>query len=406
MQHYASVGMKDQVAFLTSPIRAHSTAPSSVADWELAHYLPKNLYEPILLAGGQVNPANHWAKYVFDTVSQYKTWIKVWEIWNEPDWVSSWQVTQTWSASPPLAKDLPRFNGSIYEYVRLLRVSSVAAKLADPEAKIATGGLGYPSFLGAILRYTDNPADGSATSDFPGKGGDYFDVLSFHHYPIYTPGNSDAGVVGYLDHKAKMSAELSKAGKQVVGYETTESGAPHVGISNTPSGAEYARNYLMKVMTSAHAAGVHGIDWFVLSDGAKPGASTDPYDFMGLYLDIASLTSPTQAQKTDTGVAYATLKALIGGATFDAGATTALALPSGVGGAAFKTSAGKAAFVLWAKASGTDENATASYGLTTSQPLTVHAWDFSKTGKSNELAPTGGKVAVDLQGSPTVLVAK
>ena len=37
MEHYASVGMKDQVAFLTSPIREHSTAPSTAADWELAH---------------------------------------------------------------------------------------------------------------------------------------------------------------------------------------------------------------------------------------------------------------------------------------------------------------------------------------------------------------------------------
>jgi len=406
MQHYASVGMKDQVAFLTSPIRAHSTAPASAADWELVHYLPKNLYEPITLASGQVNPNNYWAKYVFDTVSQYKTWIKVWEIWNEPDWVSDYKVTSTWSTSPPLAKDLPRFNGSIYEYVRLLRVSSVAAKLADPDAKIATGGLGYPAFLGALLRYTDNPQDGSVDGEYPEKGGAYFDVLSTHYYPNFTPGSSDAGVQGFLDQHAKMQAELDQAKKSVVGFEVTESGASHVVVSGTPSGSEYARSYLVKVMASAQRAGVHGIDWFVLSDAALPGASTDAFAFMGLYEDLAAISAPAQAKRTETGVAYATLKKLLAGAKFDAQADAALALPADVGGVALSTASGKPGLVLWAKAQGTSESASASYSLVTSASWLSHAWDHALTGASEEHAPTSGEITLALTSSPLILVQK
>ena len=53
----------------------------------------------------------------------------------------------------------------LFEYIRLLRVTRAAARLADPGARIAVGGLGYPSFLSALLRYTDNPDDGSVSAD-------------------------------------------------------------------------------------------------------------------------------------------------------------------------------------------------------------------------------------------------
>ncbi len=35
MEHYVSLGLDGQVAFLTSPTREHSSAPESAADWEL-----------------------------------------------------------------------------------------------------------------------------------------------------------------------------------------------------------------------------------------------------------------------------------------------------------------------------------------------------------------------------------
>ncbi len=403
MQAYASLGLANHVAFLTSPIRDHSTAPSSVADWELVHYKPANLYEPVTLPNGAINPDNYWGAYVHATVATYKTWVKVWEVWNEPDWVDTWSHTQTWDTEPPTAEQLPRFRGSIYEYVRMLRVSREAALLADPEAKIATGGLGYDTFLAAILRYTDNPVDGSVTPEYPKKGGDYFDVVSFHHYPLYTPGNSDAAADGYLAHHERMAKRLADGGVTGKTFVTTESGAPHVQLPEAPSGEAYARNYLVKAMTLAHAAGVNGIDWYVLSDYAEPGSTNDAYGWMGLFEDIAQLESPDEAVPTPTGIAYATLGKLLAGARHDPAATVALALPAPVRGAAFRSPAGKALYVLWAKATGAGEEASATYDLVATGPHRLHAWDHFATDKSETLTPVSGLLSLSLSGSPVVV---
>lgn len=400
MEHYASLGLDGQVAFLTSPTREHSSAPESAADWELDYYIPKNLYEPITLEDGSINPENYWAAYVYGAVSTYKDHVRIWEIWNEPDWVSDWQVTLDWTESAPSAEDLPRFNGSIYDYVRLLRVSSVAAKLADPDALIATGGLGYTSFLNALLRYTDNPVDGSVSDEYPEKGGAYVDVLSTHHYPIYTSGSSDEAVAAYLEQQRAFQAELDQAGVEVKARETTESGAPHGVIDGFPGGAEYAVNYLMKVMIKAHAAGVDGIDWFTLSDGANVAAADDPYQLMGLYLDVSELETIDQAAPTETGLAYRTLGELLGHARYDATATEALELPAGVDGAAFETASGKRAFALWAVTTGTEEGAAE---LEVDGAFTQYGWDYSESGETATI-PEGEPLP--LTGSVRVFVAE
>ncbi|MCU0656056.1 MAG: hypothetical protein MUF64_12590, partial [Polyangiaceae bacterium] len=87
MKAYQALGMTDLVAFLGGPIAEHSNAPAGKAPWELEQYSPKNLYEPIFLPSGEVNPANHWASFVARVAKTYGPWLKVYEIWNEPDQV-------------------------------------------------------------------------------------------------------------------------------------------------------------------------------------------------------------------------------------------------------------------------------------------------------------------------------
>lgn len=352
MQAYAQLGFRDAVGFLTEPIRAHSTAPASVPDGDLVRFAPAGLYEPVLLDDGSINPQNHWGAYVYNTVRTYHPWIKVWEIWNEPDYTDNWPDTLTWTEVPPTAAQLPRFNGDIYAYIRMLRVSKEAARLADPEALIATGGIGYASFLDALTRYTDNPLDGSATEQYPQKGGAYFDVLSFHHYPIYTPGNSDAGVRSYLSQLAELRAVLDKAGVSVARVETTETGAPRFALGGYPGGDAYAAHYLAKVMVAARQAGVHGIDWFALNDSAALGESQFPYDYMGLYYDILGLDDPADARLSPSGEALRTLSRWWAGWSYDALGTEALlasfAAEYRVQGAAFsRPGDGRAMWVLW-----------------------------------------------------------
>ncbi len=402
MQNYEADGLGNMVAFVIGPIAAHSTAPAGTPQWELDYYVPANLYEPVFQADSTVNPQNYWASYIYQTVSHYKQYVKIWEVWNEPDWVSDYTVTQKWATQAPAAADLPRFNGNIFDYVRLLRVTQEAARAADPGALIATGGLGYPTFLSAIARYTDNPTDGSVTSDYPAHGDAYFDVMSFHYYPLYTPGNSDAAAAGFIAQHDAMAKALSDAGVTGKAFTATETGAPHQVFTGQPSGDAYAYSYLLKAMTLAQAAGMIGVDWFTLSDG---GTATDPYAFMGLYQDVAMLSTPAQAVLTDTGVAYATLGGLLGGALQDKAATAALALPAGVDGAAFQLPGGHRALVLWATAA-SGETASATYSLEASTAYVGYAWDYSKTKTSTTLSPSGGAIALSLTSAPQIFVEK
>jgi hypothetical protein len=92
----------------------------------------------ILGEGKTPNSQNLWARFVFDAVTRYKPngilaqtmglpagqGITVWEAWNEPDFKMFW-------------------SGSVENYARLLKVTYLAAHLADPNAEVMFAGLGY-----------------------------------------------------------------------------------------------------------------------------------------------------------------------------------------------------------------------------------------------------------------------
>lgn len=398
---YGSHEMKDHIGFLIgSPTVGDTVAPAGSADWQNEYYVPKSLYEPIFGTDGNINPANTWAQYIYDVVRTYKDSIKVWHIWNEPDWVADWHVVDGWKTKPPSKAELVRFNGSIFDYVRMLRIAKQASQKADPDSLIATGGIGYPPFLDAILRYTDNPTDGTVTEAYPAKGGDYLDVVDFHYYPIFSAKSSDVSVDDFIASKRALEAVLDARGKKIRGWNVSETGAPSATSAEYPTigSAEYARNYLIKVFISAQANGIGGVDWFILSNGAAEPKTA--FDRMGLYGDLAPLTSPDQAVKTDTGRAYSTLQQILGGAGYDADATKALGLPSSARGVAFRKD-GKRRVALWA-VTGASETAAASVELTTSAGFDVYAWDGTKSSAD----AVGGKATLGLTGSPVLLVER
>ncbi|MDI1443307.1 hypothetical protein [Polyangium sp. 6x1] len=406
MKGYESLGMGEHVAFLGAPTAEHSTAPGGIPSWELEHYIPKNLYEPVFKEDGSINPNNYWGAYVYQTVTTYKPWVRVWEVWNEPDWVSDWQVTQTWDTEPPTKEQLVRFGGSIYDYVRMLRVSFEAAKKADPEARIALGGIGYPNFLSAVLRYTDNPSGGAVTNEYPKTGSSYFDVVSFHYYPVFGPETSDDGVAGFLQLKSELEGKLTAAGVTGKGWIVTETGGPHVAVGGAPGGADYAPNYLAKVMVAAQSAGIERVDWFCLSDGKPVGESTNAFDYMGLYVDVSKLGQTSEAVRTEAGRAYRTLSKVLEGARYDTAGTTALALPGSVGGAAFKLPDMRRAVVLWARATEGSETANGVHSFAAEGPYEMYALDWSETGTVSTLDPVDGKITTMISDEPWIFVQK
>jgi hypothetical protein len=397
-------GERDIVCNIIGPSAANSTAP---AGGDTEEYAPKNLDEDIFTANDEVNPANTWAAFVQRVVTTYSPYIHTWEVWNEPDQVgSNYQATETWDTTPPNPSDLIWWNDTIYHYIRLLRITYEVVHKLDPQGKVTLGGIGYPSFLNAILRYTDEPTAGAVDADHPQKGGAYFDVVSYHYYPIFSPGSSDVGAHGLVTLHDQLQAELTQASVTGKTFIITESGAPRYAVGGDPGGVDYAHNYLMKAMALAQGAGVGRIDWFILGDSADPGASTDAFAYMGLYENLTSVTSVAAATITETGTAYATLSHLLLGSLSDPTATAALTLPTGTGGVALRTPTQKPAYVLWAETAlpATDESATGTVTLSASGPVQVYAWDYSKTQEMVTLPATSGKVQVPVTSAPVVVL--
>jgi len=383
MQARAADGMSNHASWLCGPTQAHSTAPSG---GNLEYYIPSNLYEPIFDASGNVNAQNYWATYAFQAITTYAPYIKVFSVWNEPDWVSDYSITQKWPAAAPAAADLPRLNGSIFDYARMLRIAKTVAAKVSPDIRISTGGLGYPSFLAALAKYTDNPNGGAVSPDYPAAGISYVDVLDLHYYPLYTPGNSDAAANGLIAHRDSFAKVLSDAGLPARPVIYTETGAPHVKVGTNPGSPEYARDYYLKAMLEAQAAEISAVHWFILSDGSD--TSSDPYQSMGLYSNLSSAQTQSAAIKTDTGVASTTLGTLTKGLTYDR--AKQISAPSGV--AAVTLSNGtKRTVVAWATSSTANEDGAGS--LTLPFAATEMMWDFSKTNASTPHA-SGDSVAL------------
>ena len=134
---------------------------------------PANLYHPTFADGTDnwaegkaINPNNYWARFVSTTVARYRGKVGLWEMWNEPDFSFFW-------------------SGSVADYVRLLKVGYLAAKAADPNARIGVGGMMYWQWTNSrgqshawLRAFLDELAKDSQRS----ANGYYFDVIPWHWY--------------------------------------------------------------------------------------------------------------------------------------------------------------------------------------------------------------------------------
>ncbi|MDW8394853.1 MAG: hypothetical protein RMM31_01260 [Anaerolineae bacterium] len=141
-------------------LHAETLLPQGAANAPCATRPPQGLFEAWddwTTADG--DPINHWGRYVHTLVSRYRTQIKHWEIWNEPDLAWFW-------------------SGTAAEYAQLLKVGYQAAKAACPECTVLFGGIAFyaaPTFYTQVidLLRADPTA---ATNNY------FFDVMSLHLY--------------------------------------------------------------------------------------------------------------------------------------------------------------------------------------------------------------------------------
>ncbi|MEK7253412.1 MAG: hypothetical protein AAB316_01600, partial [Bacteroidota bacterium] len=191
-QYFEELGMNDHTVIVGFPSPQHKD-PTQYCPG-IPSELFANLYEPIWDGGANgtpINDNNYYALYLWKTVSLYKNYVRFWEIWNEPgfDYTGGLGFLPpgapgNWWDNNPSPCDY-KLRAPIFHYVRLLRISWEVIKTLDPDAYVVVSGTGFPSFLDAILRNTDNPINGSISSEYPKKGGAYFDVMGFHAYPHF-----------------------------------------------------------------------------------------------------------------------------------------------------------------------------------------------------------------------------
>ena len=286
-------GILDVVGYLCTPSQIHSS--NATNNKELCY--PDHLYEPIWLDDGNVNPNNYWANYVYKTVTTYKNYIKIWEAWNEPDYVNSRVVdTSPWATSPPDPKTLLHWYGSIFQYIRLLRITYEVAKKVDPECWVATGGLGYPNFLDSIMRYTDNPDNGKLTKEYPAYGGAYFDCDAYHKYPNWGSEDMETGETfndNGSDSHAKKVVTLKKNHHYIIKkygfgdkYPEKIFVATETGLDSGEGGVGgnlVRRNWIIKLALYALEYDVRQIHMLILEDG---GGGSGDYENIGKFETI------------------------------------------------------------------------------------------------------------------------
>ncbi len=442
-RHYDSLGMNENVCFIGYPSPAHRD--NTIYCGKDSSALFANMYEPIWDKGENgtpVNDKNYYALFVYKTVNRFKKSVKFWEIWNEPDFATTYSPEKApgqsgawWNTNPDPCEYA--IHAPVQHYIRLLRISYEVIKSIDPDAYVCTGGIGFPSFMDVILRQTDNPKDGSVTPQYPLKGGAYFDVLSYHSYPHIDNSvrqwsdkiqgfeyfrHSDRAVEGIFKRKKDFDEVLNRFGYNGVKYPKkhciiTECNIPAKAVGEYMGSYEAQRNFLVKAAIKSQINGLLQFHVYSLGELTDQKGIRNEFDLMGLYTKLEN-TKPYSSTLTPSGLAYQTVSKMLYGYRYDVAETKKIGIPppenSGqvsIDGAAFKNSKTKEViYCLWAKTSkDLSEEAVAMFSLPDSfisiekiKQLSLMRWDFSLIPKIETVTPKN----IRLTSSPIFLKKK
>ncbi len=425
-QHYSKLGMKDNVCFIGYPSDEHKDDVKYCDNNHVEMF--DNIYKDIWDDGENgtpVNDENHYALYLYKMVTLYKDYVKFWEVWNEPDldlmgngWKPRGMEGNWWENTPKPCEYALR--APIHSYVRLLRISYEVIKSVDPEAFVCIGGLGYPSFLDAVLRSTDNPAEGEVSECYPLLGGAYFDVMSYHSYPhidgsLRTWNNeqggfdytrhSDAAVDGVINNRNRFREVLHNYGYKggdhfpEKHFIITECNIPRKQFGDHIGSDDAQVNFIIKSLVRCQKENILQFHIYNLGEASPQDANLTEFNFMGLY-EALTQTPPYQQRLTAGGVAFQNTATLLKEYQYDPNQTRLMDLPDDVGGGAFVDKQGKYQYVLWAKTFiDQSEEAKADYSFPLSfgmNQLEKRLWNFTQTKVRKIIRPTD----IQLTGTP------
>ena len=413
---YDSLGLKDNTLIVGFPSPAHQ---------DTAFYCPsvrstvfKNLYEPIWdngQNGTPVNDNNYYALYIWRIANKFKKQVKFWEIWNEPGfdftggkgWLNRGAPGNWWDNNPEPCDY--KLRAPIQTYVRMLRISYEIIKSVDPNAYVVTSGLGFPSFLDAILRNTDNPNNGQVTPQYPLGGGAYFDGIGYHAYPHFDDAlrayNNQRQDFDYFRHSDAAGADMGRV-KELFDkvlrdygytgqrfpkkqYLITEANLPRKAFGDFIGSDDAQRNWAAKAIVSCLKNDIHQLHIFKIAEETTFETATYSFDVMGLY-ERLNYNNKLRPKPTQLGMAYRSASQILFGKGYDLVRTRSLNLPPNVDGAAVRDSNGVVTYVLWAKTTvDKNENVTATYSFPSNFNYTniiKRDWLFSENQNQTAIA--------------------
>lgn len=429
--HYARLGMQNHAAFIGYPSEQQRLRQVFCESEPAKVFV--NLYEPIWLEGKngkEINQNNPYAWYVYRMVQKYGDYVKFWEVWNEPDFTHSPGAYKrigeegNWWEKDPEPCELTNLYAPVQYYIRMLRITYEVVKTLQPDDFVCTGGIGYTSFLDAILRNTDNPDQGKVSEAFPEKGGAWFDCLSFHYYPMYNLHRWDNSIAGfrYERHSDAAADGIGSAKKrfeevlQQYGYDgntypekawiITECNIPGIQIAGKSyiGSDEAQRNFIIKALVQCQKNDISGLYFYQIASTQPRDQAKEPFDAMGFY-EILPGSKPYDYKTYNAAWTCKTTSDLIKNARYHEEMTGEMLHSSDIDGAVYHDeNKGKYIAVLWAKTT-TDLNESASAIYTFPKGwdrgnTILYEWDYSKTGKSKKLK----QEQIEISGSPVFVI--
>ncbi len=431
-QKFAELGLGEHTVIVGFPSAAHRD-PTQYCPG-IPSEMFANMYTPIWDGGANGTPyndENYAAAYFYKLVTIYKDYVRFWEIWNEPgfDYTGGLGYAEpgspgNWWDNNPDPCDY-KLRAPIFHYVRLLRIAWEVIKTVDPDAYIVVSGTGYPSFLDAILRNTDNPVDGSVNAEFPLKGGAYFDVMGYHSYPHFDGSlrewsdtlndwinyrHSDAAVEGILKTKNTYQGVLANYGYDGSTFPQKQWIITEINLPRKPFGdfigsVEAQRNFMIKAMAACMANEIWQMQVYKLAEDTNFDNATMEFDLMGLYKRL-NYNNLYFQELNEEGIAHKTASDVLFGKTFDPNRTAQMALGNNMGGGAYKDGNGNFTYVIWAKTQNDQsEVANATYSFPAAmnvQNLLKCDWDASQTHDAASISANN----ITLTGTPIFLTER
>jgi PKD repeat protein len=406
---YDTLGLKDNTLIVGFPSPAHQDETFHCPSVRSTVF--KNLYEPIWDNGANgtpVNDNNYYALYIWRLANKFKKQVKFWEIWNEPGldftggkgWLNKGAPGNWWDNNPEPCDY--KLRAPIQTYVRMLRISYEVIKSVDPNAYVVTSGLGFPSFLDAILRNTDNPNNGQKTPQYPLGGGAYFDGIGYHAYPHFDDAlrvyNDQRRAFDYFRHSDAAGADMGRTKElfdkvlRDYGYNgqrfpkkqylITEANVPRKEFGDFAGSEALQRNWAAKAIVSCLKNDIHQLHVFKIAEETTFQTATYSFDVMGFYEHL-NYNNKLKPKLTQLGISYRSASQILFGKGYDASQTQALNLPPTVDGIAVRDSNGVLTYVLWAKTTvDKSEVANATYSFPSNfryTELIKRDWQFSET---------------------------